>query len=327
MGRLKKDLRSQISDIKKPKIVFFGNERLATGVSTKAPTLQALIKAGYDVKAVVSNYERGTSRSARELEIKQVADSHNIPVLLPDSPIDIIDQLKNFDAKIAVLVAYGRIIPQSIIDIFPYGIVNIHPSLLPLHRGPIPIESVILSGEERTGVSIMQLVKAMDAGPVYGQKEIVLNNTETKQELADMLLSIGSEMVIGLLPGILDGSFTVTAQDDARATYDKMIKKEDGKIDWSKPAVQLERGIRAFVEWPKSSTILAGKEVIITKAHVCEQNQESRIKNQESIVWKTENGELAVQTSKEILIIDILKPASKKEMTAREFLAGYGKDL
>lgn len=315
-------------DKTKPSIVFFGNERLATGVNTTAPTLQALIDAGYDIKAVVSNYERGTSRNARELEIKEVADKHGIPVLLPEKPADIIDQLESFEAEAAVLVAYGRIVPQSIIDMFPKGIINIHPSLLPLHRGPTPIESVILDGSRVTGVSVMQLVKAMDAGPVYGQSEVALTGQETKQELADQLLEIGGKMVIELLPGILDGSIAAKPQDDSAATYDKMINKEDGKLDFNKPAEQLEREIRAYTEWPKSYGVLAEREVIITKAHNGEPRAEDRgLRTETGKVFQTETKELAVQTGEGLLIIDALKPAGKNEMTAKEFLAGYGKDL
>lgn len=310
-------------------LVFFGNERLATGVSTTAPTLQALIAAGYDVKAVVSNYERGTSRNARELEIKEVADKNGIPMLLPDKPVDIIDQLKSFSAEVAVLVAYGRIVPQEIIDVFPKGIINIHPSLLPLHRGPIPLESVILNGEVKTGVSVMQLVKAMDAGPVYGQTEVLLNGNETKQELADKLLEIGVKMVIELLPGILNGSVISKPQDDTKATYDKMIGKADGIIDWHKTAEQLEREIKAYAVWPKSYTSIAKREVILTSAHV-DESPKSKVESRKlkpGEISITEDKELAAQTDDGLLIVDKLKPAGKKEMSAKEFLSGYGKNL
>lgn len=293
-------------------IIFFGNERLATGVTTTTPALKALVAAGHDVKAVVANYERGTSRNSRILEIQVTANELGIPVVLPDKPITVIEQLKSYGADIAVLVAYGRIVPQAIIDIFPKGIINIHPSLLPLHRGPTPLESVLLHGDRRTGVSVMQLVQAMDAGPVFAQKEVALKGTETKQELADMLLHIGSSMIVELLPGILDDSVTAEAQDEQSATYDSLIKKEDGKIDTSKSAIALEREIRAYAGWPKSYTVLAGKDVIITKAHVSK---------------SCETNELGIKTAEDYLIIDALKPAGKSEMSAKEFLRGYNNKL
>jgi methionyl-tRNA formyltransferase len=156
------------------KIVFFGNERLATGVTTTAPTLQALIDAGYEVCAlVVAQNQSGASRKARKLEVAEIAEQHGIPVLVPAKLDDIAGQLKDYGAEIGILVAFGKIVPQAILDIFPHGIINIHPSLLPKHRGSTPIESAILFGENETGVSLMQLVQKMDAGPVYAQETVL----------------------------------------------------------------------------------------------------------------------------------------------------------
>lgn len=298
-------------------LVFFGNERLATGVNTEAPTLQALIASGYKIAAVVSSYEPGQSRNARSLEIEAIAKHHNIPVLLPKKMVGIVDKLRNYNATAAVLVAYGKIVPQSIIDLFPYGIINLHPSLLPLHRGPTPIEGAILHGDEKTGVSLMQLVKSMDAGPVYAQSEVRLKGDESKQQLADTLLEVGGLMLLDLLPGILDKSIVAVPQDENKATYDQLISKDQGIIDWSKPAYILEREIRAFLVWPKSSATLMGKEVIITAAHIVAASGppgKAEIRNKELLVY----------CGKEALSIDRLKPAGKKEMTAAAFLAGYG---
>jgi len=299
----------------KPKIVFFGNERLATGVTTTAPTLCALIDAGYDVVAIVSHHQQASSRTARQLEIAEVAAQHNIPLLLPQNPADILDQLADYGAQVAVLVAYGKIVPQSVIDIFAKGIINIHPSALPLHRGPTPIESVMLSGDTTTAVSVMQLVKAMDAGPVYCQKEVALTGTETKQQLADKLLAIGSELILQVLPQVLDGSATGTPQNDTDATFDKLITKQDGLLDWQKPATQLEREIRAYSEWPKSYTKFKDLDVVITNAHVIEQNDKpGRI--------VATNKELIIYCGKGALVIDKLKPAGKPQMDVASFLNG-----
>lgn len=298
------------------KIVFFGNERLATGVITQAPTLRALINAGYTIAAVVSNYEKGRSRNARELEIATVAEQHNIPLLLPAHPREITEQLKNYGASIGVLVAYGKLVPESIINIFPKGIVNIHPSLLPELRGPTPIEQVILDGAVKTGVSIMQLVKEMDAGPVFAQSELRLKGNETKQDLADKLLSIGSSMLIEVLPGIVDGSLVGKPQDESRATYDALITKQDGQVAWDKPAIQLEREIRAFQGWPKSKTSLGDKDITIIEASV--------VKDQGTPGKTVAQGKkLIVYTGKDALSISRLKPAGKQEMTSEAFIAGH----
>lgn len=303
-------------------ILFFGNERLATGVTTTAPTLSRLIEAGYQVAAVISNYESGTSRSSRQLEIADVAQKNNIPLLLPDKPIDIKAELEEFGAAAAVLVAYGRLVPQSIIDIFPSGIINIHPSLLPLHRGPTPIESVILEGAAETGVSLMQLVREMDAGPVYAQERVSLNGNETKQDLADKLLALGGYMLIEQLPAILDGTLQPKPQDDDRATFDQLISKEDGMIDWRESAEHIEREIRAFRDWPQSRATLGGKDVIITVAHGVPSNDPESSPGSLQIAGNL----LMVECGTGYLCLDRLKPAGKQEMSAEAFLAGY-KDL
>lgn len=298
------------------RIVFFGNERLATGVTTTAPTLQGLIDAGYNVAAVVSHNESTTSRSQRTLEVAEIAEKHGIQVLLPAKPADIAEQLKELQPDIGVLAAYGKIVPQSVIDLFPHGIINIHPSLLPLHRGPIPIESVILGGEAKTGVSIMQLVKEMDAGPLYGHAEIELHGDETKAALAEHLLEIGGKMVVELIPDILDGSLVAVPQTDQNATYDELITKADSLLDFSKPAVQLEREVRAYLEWPKSRTTIGGKEVVVTQAHIIDG------KGQPGDIWKKDK-QFGFYTSDGVFVVDSLKPAGKGEMPASAFLAGY----
>jgi methionyl-tRNA formyltransferase len=224
------------------------------------------------------------------------------------------------DAAIGVLAAYGKIVPQSVIDIFPHGIINIHPSDLPRHRGPIPIESVILNGETRTAVSIMRLVKDMDAGPVYGRAEVELVGTESKQELADHLLDIGGAMVVELLPGILDGNLVAVPQDHVQATYDELITKADGELDFSKPAERLEREVRAYLGWPQSRTKLGDKDVIITAAHAVPSTMPE---GQGHIEVLREGGVIMINTSDGYLCIDRLKPAGKSDMTAKAFLAGY----
>ncbi len=302
----------------KPTIVFFGNERLATGVTTLCPTLHALIDSGYTVAAVVTDYKEVHSRSTRTLEIKNLADKHNIPVLLPRKPADIIEQLRSYDAAIGVLVAYGKIIPKSVIDLFPRGIINIHPSLLPLHRGPTPIESVLLSDERKTGVSIMQLSKAMDAGPVYAQQTFDPSldlAKASKQLLADTSLSMGGELLLKHLPAIIDGSLTPKPQNNSKATYDSLIQKSDGEIDWKKPAEKLEREIRAYAAWPGSRTVIAGKQVTVIEANVT-----TEIGHPGSFAAKA--GRLILHCAYGALEIKRLKPAGKPEMSAQAFLAG-----
>ncbi|MBW4062210.1 methionyl-tRNA formyltransferase [Candidatus Saccharibacteria bacterium] len=298
------------------RIVFFGNERLATGVTTTAPTLTALINAGYEVAAVVASHHDANSRTKRELEIETVASQHHIPVLLPNRPADIAEQLNDLGAEIGVLVAYGRIIPQRIIDIFPRGIINIHPSLLPKHRGSIPVESVIREGDTHTGVSIMQLVTKMDAGPVWAQSKFELSGNESKSQLATRLQADGAGLLLATLPAILNGHARPKPQDEAEVTTDERITKADGQLDFSKSAARLEREIRAYLGWPGSYTQIAGRDVIITAAHV----EDGTVMNQGEV--RHDKHSLCIGTSDGVLGIDSLKPAGKREMTSAEFVLG-----
>jgi methionyl-tRNA formyltransferase len=251
-------------------LLFFGNERLVSGLkSTTAPVLRALIEQGYPIAAVISHHSDGKSRNNRELEVAQVAAEYNIPVLLPNRPSDIHDEIVAYGADAAILVAYGRIIPQSIIDIFPKGIINIHPSLLPRYRGPTPIESAIINGDTQTGVSIMQLSAGMDEGPVYAQATTVLHGNETKFELYETLSTLSVELLISKLPSILDGTLQPKVQIDTDATYCKLLSKADSSLDvTTTTAEEADRRVRAHLGFPKTKIKLLDHEIIITKAHV-----------------------------------------------------------
>jgi methionyl-tRNA formyltransferase len=300
------------------RILFFGNERLATGLGTTAPVFNALVEAGYEIPALVVAQEwEQISRKTRGVEIVALAQNNDIPILSPNSLLALDrDELAVYGAEAAVLIAYGKIVPQEIIDIFPRGIINLHPSLLPKHRGSTPIERVILNGENATGVSLMSLTGKMDAGPIYAQEKLLLIGTESKRDLTHKLRDMGKDMLLEHLPAILDGSLKPKPQDDSQATYDKQIVKSDGVLDFSKPALQLEREVRAYAGWPRSRTKLGSTDVIITKAHVAEGGGDPG-------KLFTEDKQLGVYTGDGILIIDSLIPAGKPEMSAAAFLAGY----
>jgi methionyl-tRNA formyltransferase len=296
---------------KSKKLIFFGNERLATGVDTDVPVLRGLVKAGYEVAAVVASHSEGISRQRRGLEIVEVAHAYHIPVLIPEKLEDIKEQLAKYGAEAGVLIAFGKIIPQSIIDLFPRGIINIHPSLLPELRGPTPVETAILEGLDETGVSLMSLAAKMDAGPVYLQSKVGLEGTETKPELAKKLLRLGSEMLLENLGYILDGTLEPIPQDIAEASYSKLLTKQDGTIDFKEPADIIEREVRAFLSFPRSRTSLFNQEVVITKARVAKDAADGKL------VAKCQPGYLE--------ILELIAP-SGRTMSGADFIRGYKKD-
>lgn len=271
------------------KIVFFGNEKLATGIDNVDPViLNSLTVAGYDIEQVV----RGP-----------------------------LNELQPHESKLAVLAAYGHIIPQSVLDQFPLGIINIHPSLLPKYRGSTPIEQVILDGEKKTGVSIMQLSFKMDEGPIYKQKSVNLSGKETKEELTAELQKLGAELLIEVLPSIFSGKLKPRQQSHPdRATYTRRLAKQDGLIDWNKSAEAIYREIRAFQGWPKSSCVLFGIDMTVLESRV----SDGRGSPTGTVSFDLSAKKISVQCKQSSLVITKLQPAGKKPMDPTAFLNGYG---
>ncbi len=276
------------------RVVFFGNERLVSGLRhSNAPILRGLIAHGYDVVAVVASHANARSRSARQLEVADIAREHNIPLLLPNKPGDIEQELRDMKADFAVLSAYGRIIPQRVIDVFsPIGIINIHPSLLPRYRGSTPIETTILSGDHEAGVSIMQLTAGMDEGPVYAQQAITLNGNETKFDLYERLSTIGADLLFSLLPDILSGELVPKPQRNDDVSYTTTITKASGMINpLTESALEIERKVRAHLGFPKSTYRFRDNDVIITSAKVIDSPLEN-----EFCISCTQNSTLLVES-------------------------------
>lgn len=293
------------------RLVFFGNERIATGISSRAIILSSLIKAGYDVAAVVLSQKAVVSRTVTISEVERVAKEKNIPTLLPKKLAEIKRELTAMKANIAVLVAYGQVVPAEIINLFPAGIVNIHPSLLPRYRGSTPIEQVIIDGTGETGVSLMKLVEKMDAGPVFVQKKLELNGSETKQTIADSLAKMGRDLLLDSLPKILSGELSGVSQNNSQATYCRKIEKSAGLVDWQKTAAQIEREIRAYSGWPKSRTEIFGHKIILTGGRAAN---------------GPGDGDLVLECGSGWLEILSLVAPSGRSMTGAEFIRGYKKD-
>lgn len=258
------------SGSKTKRIIFFGNERLVSGLDhTETPVLQALIDAGYDVCAVVANDSGTKSRKQKTLEVAEVARANNIPVHLPHRPMDIYDELAAYQADAGVLVAYGRIVPQKLIDLFEYGIINIHPSLLPKYRGPSPIESAIAGGDKSTGISIMALTAKMDAGPVYHQVEYNLPSYESAPHLSQKLAGLAATELVATLPRIFSGELIPQPQDETQATYCQLISKDDAHLKPSKQtAEEAERLVRAYKAFPRARLTIGDHDIIILEAQV-----------------------------------------------------------
>lgn len=295
-------------------IVFFGSGPVA------AASLE-LLAEDFTIEAVVTKPRPAHHKG--DVPVIRVAESLGLPVhtVTNRRSLDELIQTSPFQSEVAILIDFGIIVSQKSIDYFPFGIVNSHFSLLPEWRGADPITFAILSGQKATGVSLMLLVQAMDEGPLLGYGVYEIAPDETVPLLTDGLIKLSHALLVAIVPDYLEGNIVAQPQTTKiEPTYSRKITKEDGIINWQKTAVQLDREIRAFLGWPKSTTTLAGRDVVITKAHVVNLSGEpgkATIQNKALVVFCGENA----------LEIDALKPAGKQEMTGQAFLAGYKKFL
>jgi len=289
-------------------IVFFGTEDFSL------TALQGLIDAGYTISAVITkpDSKKGRGQLLTPPPVKKLATQHNIPVWQPVKLADITDDIRSLGKPTGVLVSYGKIVPQSIIDLFDPGIINVHPSLLPKYRGPSPIESAIANGDTVTGVSIMQLSAKMDAGPVYAAKRYTLTGSETRPELYQALGRFGTELLLETLPAIMSGELQPTPQEEEAASYCQLLQKEDSFLDLSKlSAAEAERLVRAHLGFPKSKITLGAHTVIVLKAHVAAHKKTP-------LDFLCRDGAF--------LSVDELIAPSGRIMTANAFLRGYAAD-
>lgn len=292
-------------------IVFFGSGPVA------AESLLLLAK-NFSIEGVVTKPQPKHHKG--DVPVLRHAKELGFPVVTVTNKksLDVAFETKPFKSKVAVLIDFGILISQKVIDYFPLGIINSHFSLLPEWRGADPITFAILSGQKQTGVSLMRLVPAMDEGPLLGYGEFDVPPDTTAPALTTELIKLSDALLKTLLPKYIEGGLVLAPQDPTRTpTYSRKLVKGDSIIDWHKPAEQIEREIRAFVGWPKSHAKLGGIEVIVTAGHVVQrQTGEAG-----SII--IEGRQLLVACGSQALAIDKLKPAGKKEMTGEAFLAGY----
>lgn len=289
--------------LSKTKIVFMGSGPVA------ASTLQSLIE-NFDIEAIVT-------KSATKDIMSDLAPKSLVFAADDKQTLENIVDSNNFSSQIAVLVDYGVIVSKKVIDSFEMGIINSHFSLLPKLRGADPIAFAILEGLDRTGVSLMVIDEGLDTGKIIVQRSLKVEPREIINSLTDKLVELSNKLLGEYLPLYILGVVKARSQPHPdRATYSRKLRKEDGVINWSKPAEQIDREIRAFLQWPKSRTKLAEKDVIITNAQVLGGSGKPG-------TVTTENKSLVIYCGKGSIKVNKLKPAGKNEMPAEAFLAGY----
>ncbi len=251
--------------------------------------------------------------------VKELALKNNLKVLQPLKIKPETETIKSLQPDLIVVIAYGKIIPQEILDIPKYGCINVHASLLPKYRGAACLNAPILNGDKETGVTIMQMEAGLDTGPILRQGQIDLNGLETLEIVHDKLSALSAELLIPTLYDFIAGKIKPQAQDDSQATYIKTLNKEDGRIDWTKPAEEIERMVRAYNPWPGTYTIKNNKIIkLISVDHEIFKSNDHKIG--ESFL---SDGRLVIQCGQDSLVILKLQLEGKKIMTSEEFSRGH----
>ncbi len=319
----------------KLKIVFMGTPEFG------AMILKGLIKANYKPVLVITAPDKpvGRKQILTPPPVKVLAEKYDIPIEQPEIIKNCKLKIKNLNPDLIVVVAYGKILPKEILNIPKYGCLNVHPSLLPKYRGPSPIHYAILNGDKETGATIILMDEKMDHGPIISSSKLKIQPSKlTYQELHDELANLGAKLLIEAIPKWIKGKIKPKSQNEAKATYTKILTKEDGKINWEKTAEAIEREIRAYLVWPGSYTFWQKTEhcssvkklvqIKILKARVLQ--SPSNVKYPVGKTLVVPQNEIGVQCGKghsggagDFLVIEKLQMEGKKEMGAEEFLRGH----
>lgn len=289
-------------------LVFFGSGPVA------AKSLELLAK-DFEIEAVVTKAGKHKRDAVPVLDLASKLGT-NIFTLANKQQLDELIASNPFDSELGVIIDYGIIVSRKVIDSFGLGIVNSHFSLLPQWRGADPISFAILSGQQTTGVSLMLINEKMDEGLLLAQDELAIAAKETTPSLTEKLIGLSNRLLASNLPKYTAGKLKPYPQDESGTSYSSKLTKQDGIIDWQKPAAQLEREVRAYLDWPKSRTRFGDMEVIISDTDVVN----TPLKPGEI---KVSSEQLLIGTGQKSLAIQRLKPAGKNEMSASEFIRGY----
>lgn len=305
------------------RVVFMGTPEFAV------PTLEALI-AHHEVIAVVTQPDKpkGRGKAMACPPVKETAMAHDIPVYQPVRVREesFVGTLRELQPDVIVVVAFGQILPESILNIPPYGCINVHASLLPKYRGAAPMQWAIINGEKETGITTMYMAKGLDTGDMIDTVVIPIDPKETGETLHDKLSAAGGKLILQTLEELEAGTAKQIPQDDAKSSYAGMLTRELGEIDWTKSAVEIERLIRGLNSWPSAYTYLHGKTLKIWDADVAQ----SDARQEETALSKTAPGTVTavkkdcfyVQTGDGQLKVNEVQLQGKKRMSVQAFLLG-----
>lgn len=307
----------------KPRVVFAGTPEFAV------PSLQALLADGWPVVGVLTQPDRPAGRGRRLVPgpVKRAALSGGLPVLQPVGLRDAESRasVAALEPELVVVAAYGLLLPQSVLDLPRLGCINVHASLLPRWRGAAPIQRAILAGDGETGISIMRMVRRLDAGPIHLMRRLAIGDQETAGELHERLASLGGEALIAALPGIVAGSLPAEPQPETGVTYAAKLEKDEARLDWSLSAARLARQVRAFNPWPVAETSLDGVRVRVWRARALAGDPTAESMPDMPGTLRVDGGRrLKVATGEGWLELLEVQWPGKRVMTAAQALSGRG---
>jgi len=300
------------------RIVFFGTPAFAV------PTLDALLASRHAIVAVVTQPDRPRGRGQKVVDapVKARALAAGLPVLQPERLKDpaFVDRLRALGADLGVVAAYGRILTDAVLAVPRLGMINVHASLLPTYRGAAPVHRAVIAGDRETGVTIMRVVKALDAGPMLAAARRAIGPDETSDVVERELALIGARLLVTSVDDVAAGRAIETPQDDAQATYAHRLTKDDGIVDWSRRAEALHNQIRGLHPWPHASTYARGRRLILLRSHVPAACPPAA--SRPGAIVEAHGDRLTVATGDGLLQLLEVQPEGKRAMTARDFLAG-----
>jgi methionyl-tRNA formyltransferase len=299
------------------RIIFYGSPTFAI------PSLEQLLQGPDEVVAVVTQPDRAKGRGRKVIPcpVKELALRHGLTVLQPEKVREegFQKKIEDLQPELFVVVAYGQILPKSLLQIPQYGAVNVHASLLPKYRGAAPIAWAVLKGERLTGVTTMVMDEGMDTGDILLQAELPIGGEQTNETLRDQLALLGAQLLTKTLREMKAGNLRPVPQDHSKATYAPPLKKEDGRIDWNKEAKEIDRRVRALNPWPGTFTQWNGQLLKVFKGEA----REGTSRGKAGMVSWVGSDFIEVETGKDSFLIKEVQLEGKKRMSVREFLAGH----
>jgi methionyl-tRNA formyltransferase len=300
------------------RIIYFGTPEFAI------PSLRRLIASRHHVVSVVSQPDRprGRGHHLAPTPTKALAQEHGIPVLQPEKVRDeaFLESIRALRPDLGVVAAYGRLLPESLLQIPRLGMINVHASLLPRWRGAAPVHRAVIAGDTDTGVTIMRVVKELDAGPIFASLRRPIGPEETSPEVERALAELGAALLVDVVDRMADGRATEMPQDERRVTLAPKITRDEGMLDWNLPAVRIHNLVRGLQPWPLVSSRISGGRTLLHRTAVLEE----RTTASAGTVVRAEGDRLDVATGGGgVLRLVAVQPEGRRVMSAREFLAGH----